>query len=56
MGVLDNINKQYVPAAKTNVLETFKRLGWVPPSESPKIQKKWANYRHLAARNEGKNV
>ena len=56
MGVLDNINKHYVSAAKTNVLETFKRIGWEPPSESPKIQKKWANYRHLAARNEVKNV
>jgi hypothetical protein len=54
--VLDNINKQYVPSAKTNVLETFIRMGWVPPSENPKVQKKWANYRHLAARNEGKNV
>lgn len=23
----------YVPAVKTDVLETFKRYGWVPPSK-----------------------
>ena len=56
MAILDNISKPYIPAAKTSVLDTLKRLGWEPPSESPKIQKKWATYRHLAAKNEGKNV
>jgi hypothetical protein len=25
--------KPYVPQANTNILETFRRLGWVPPSE-----------------------
>ena len=25
--------KAYTPAAETNVLATFKRFGWVPPSE-----------------------
>ena len=25
--------KPYTPAVKTNILETFKRLGWTPPSE-----------------------
>jgi hypothetical protein len=53
---LDNIDKPYIPAAKTNILDTLKRLGWLPPSEDPRHQEKWATYRHLAARNEGKNV
>jgi hypothetical protein len=26
--------KPYIPAAQTNVLETFKRFGWTPPSET----------------------
>ena len=25
--------KPYTPAVQTNILETFKRLGWIPPSE-----------------------
>lgn len=53
---IDNIDKPYIPAAKTNILDTFKRLGWYPPSKNPRVQEKWATYRHLAARNEGKNV
>jgi hypothetical protein len=56
MAILDNISKPYIPAAKTNVLDTLRRLGWEPPSENSKIQKKWATYRHLASKNEGKNV
>jgi len=29
------LNKKfpYTTAAKTNILETFKRFGWVPPTE-----------------------
>jgi hypothetical protein len=53
---LDNIDKPYIPAAKTNILETLKRLGWLPPSEDPRFHEKWSTYRHLAARNEVKNV
>lgn len=26
--------KPYVPAAKTNILNTLRKLGWVPPSEA----------------------
>lgn len=26
--------KPYTPAAKTDIRETFKRLGWTPPSEA----------------------
>jgi hypothetical protein len=56
MSDLDNIKKAYVTSAKTNILDTYKRLGWTPPSEDAKHQKKWATYRHLASRNEVKNV
>jgi hypothetical protein len=56
MTALDNIKKKYVVAAKTNILDTFRSTGWTPPSEDLKHQKKWATYRHLASRNEVKNV
>lgn len=23
----------YVPAAKTNVMDSFRKMGWIPPSE-----------------------
>jgi hypothetical protein len=52
MNHLDNINKPYIPAAKTNVAETFKRLGFEPPSEDKRFQEKWQLYKHLAWRNE----
>jgi hypothetical protein len=38
----------YVPAAGTNVLATFRRLGWTPPSEDPKTQEKWQYYKSLS--------
>jgi hypothetical protein len=50
---IDNIDKPYIPAAKTNIADTFKRLGWMPPSESAWYQEKWSTYRHLLKRNEG---
>ncbi len=31
---LDNINWKYTPAAKTNISETLRRLGFEPPSEA----------------------
>jgi hypothetical protein len=45
-----NNDKIYTPAVKTNVLVTFRRLGWTPPSEDPKILAKWAYYQSLALR------
>ena len=30
----------YTPAAKTDVLETFRKHGWVPPTEQ-KLREKW---------------
>lgn len=52
MRVTQDIYRPYVPAAKTNILETFRRKGWMPPSESAWYQEKWATYRHLAKINE----
>jgi hypothetical protein len=52
MKLIDNINFQYVPAAKTNVAETLRKLGWTPPSEDKRFQEKFNTYKHLAWRNE----
>jgi hypothetical protein len=52
MKLIDNINFQYVPAAKTNVAETLRKLGWTPPSEDKRFIEKWQTYKHLAWRNE----
>lgn len=51
---LDNIDKPYIPAAKTNIYETFLKMGWIPPSQHRWYQDKWATYRHLLQRNEEK--
>jgi hypothetical protein len=40
----------YTPAVSTNVLATFRRLGWTPPSEDEKIVAKWEYYQTLALR------
>lgn len=40
-------HKAYTPAAKTNVIETWRRFGWVPPSEQVEYQDKWQYYRSL---------
>jgi hypothetical protein len=53
MRLLD-IHRPYIPAAKTNVLETLKRMGWEPPSEDKRFQAKWETYRHAATNNEAK--
>jgi hypothetical protein len=52
MNHLDNIDKPYIPAAKTNVVDTLKKLGWIPPSEDKRFQEKWQLFKHLAYRNE----
>ena len=31
-----NPNWRYVPAASTNIMERFRAMGWVPPSEAKK--------------------
>jgi hypothetical protein len=40
-------HKQYVPAVATDVMATLRRLGFVPPSELPEYQEKWAYYKSL---------
>jgi hypothetical protein len=32
--LLTDPHRRYTPAAKTDVLKTFKRLGWTPPTEA----------------------
>jgi hypothetical protein len=32
--LLTDPHRRYTPAAKTDIIETFKRLGWTPPSEA----------------------
>lgn len=51
---LTNIDYKYIPSAKTNVLETLKRLGFEPPSEDLRYQEKWSRFRNSNAINEGK--
>jgi hypothetical protein len=50
---LDNINKPYIPSAKTDVMATLRRLGFEPPSEDKRYQEKWARYRNSMTINEG---
>ena len=41
-------HQPYTPAVKTDVLETFRRQGWTPPSEQPETRAKWAYYKNLS--------
>jgi N-acetylglutamate synthase-like GNAT family acetyltransferase len=47
------VNFVYVPATKTNVLDTLKKFGFEPPSESKWMQEKWTRYRNCLAINNG---
>jgi len=40
-------HKPYTPAAKTDVMATFRRFGFVPPSEDQQYQEKFQYYRSL---------
>ena len=53
--ILHDLDKTYVESTKTNILKTFKRIGWTPPSESPWYQEKWRVYKHLAVLNAEKD-
>lgn len=46
--LLHNDHHPYIPAVKTNILETFRRHGWTPPSEDPAIQAKWSYFKSLS--------
>lgn len=37
--------KKYTSAAATNVMATFRQLGWTPPSELNEFQQKWSKFR-----------
>ena len=54
MKLLDDINRPYVPSAKTDILQTLRKNGFELPSESKWYQEKWATYRNAATRNERK--
>lgn len=36
--------------AGTCITERWKKLGWIPPSQNPVIQAKWAYYQSLPTR------
>jgi hypothetical protein len=40
-------HKPYETAAKTDVVATWKRHGWTPPSEQQEYQDKWMYFRSL---------
>jgi hypothetical protein len=54
MNNLTNINFKYIPSAKTNVLDTFKKQGYVPPSETKEFQDRCFKIRNCATLNEKK--
>jgi len=37
----------YTPAVATDVMVTFRRLGWTPASEDPAIVAKWKRYQEI---------
>ena len=62
---IDNVNSNtvYCPAQPimkfkkaTNVQQTWKEHGWIPPSDDPLIRAKWQFYRTLDVQMEEGNV
>ena len=45
----------YKPSVATNILDTFKKFGWTPPSEDPAIQAKWEYYKNCEWNKAGEN-
>ena len=37
---------QYNPSLSTNIMDRFRKMGWVPPSEDPKYLEKWNYYKN----------
>ena len=35
----------YDPAGTTHIMDKFRAMGWVPPSEDPEFQAKWDYYK-----------
>ena len=42
----------YDPSGTSHILDTFRRQGWVPPSEDPASLAKWEYYKTCAWRKE----
>ena len=36
----------YDPAGTTHIMDKFRAMGWVPPSEDPACQAKWEYYKN----------
>jgi hypothetical protein len=47
-----DVNFQYIPSAKTNIVETLKKVGFTLPSEDIRYQEKWRRIRNSASINE----
>jgi len=45
-------DKIYVPSSATDVMATWRRHGYVPPSELPEYQANWKYYQSLPLRKE----
>lgn len=43
---------QYEPSISTNIMDRFRKMGWIPPSEDPKYLEKWKYYQECAWRKE----
>lgn len=41
------MDKVYVPSNATNIIDTWRRFGYVPPSEQEYYQKRWEYYQSL---------
>lgn len=45
-------DKVYVPSSATDVMATWRKYGYVPPSEDPAYQERWDYYQSLPIRKE----
>ena len=36
----------YKPSISTNIMDRFRKMGWVPPSEDPEYLEKWNYYKN----------
>lgn len=51
------MDKVYVPSSATNIIDTWRRFGYVPPSEQEYYQKRWEYYQSLPLqRNQDENI
>jgi hypothetical protein len=46
----------YIPAERTDIVRTFKKHGWIPPSEAKKIVEEHERIRTLAQYIERKRI